>query len=120
VYGGFCATIGIKSLHSIRFHHRIHRQAHLRKTRSAIARRAIHTIAVISIGITKNGDVHNPVLREYYQEKCKSKPKSVALGAVSHKVCNIIFAVLRDNKPFAVRSNEEHIKEYESKVSKLA
>jgi transposase len=90
------------------------------KRGSAIARRAIHTIAVISIGITKNGDVHNPVLREYYQEKCKSKPKSVALGAVSHKVCNIIFAVLRDNKPFAVRSKEEHIKEYESKVSQLA
>jgi transposase len=90
------------------------------KRGSAIARRAIHTIATINIGVTKNGVIHNPVLREYYQQKCKSKPKSVALGAVSHKVCNIIFAVLRDNKPFVVRSKEEHIYEYESKISRFA
>ncbi|SET63149.1 hypothetical protein SAMN04487772_1411, partial [[Clostridium] polysaccharolyticum] len=27
-----------------------------------------------------------------------AKPKLVAMGAVSHKVCNMIFAILRDNK----------------------
>ena len=29
-------------------------------------------------------------------KKCDSKPKLVAMGAVSHKVCNMIFAILRD------------------------
>lgn len=31
-----------------------------------------------------------------------SKPKLVAMGAVSHKVCNMIFAILRDIKPFEI------------------
>ena len=40
--------------------------------------------------------------------KCVSKPKKVALGAVMRKLVNIIFAVLRDRKPFQLRSPEEH------------
>jgi hypothetical protein len=31
-----------------------------------------------------------------------------ALGAVMHKVCNIIFAILRDEKPFSLITPEEH------------
>ena len=42
-------------------------------------------------------NVSSAVLREYYLKKCDSKPKLVAMGAVSHKVCNMIFAILRDN-----------------------
>lgn len=78
------------------------------KRGSPIARRAIHTIALVSIGLTRKGDANNPVLRDYYQEKCKSKLKLVALGAVMHKVCNIIFAVLRDKKEFVITSPEQH------------
>ena len=89
------------------------------KRGSAAARRVIHTIAAVNIRQTKSGPL-NPVLRRYYDEKCKSKPKSAALGAVSHKVCNIIFAVLRDNKPFSLISIDEHIKEYQLKKSELA
>jgi len=85
------------------------------KRGSAIARRAIHTIATASVRQTKSGAI-NPVLRQFYDEKCKSKPKLVALGAVSHKVCNIIFAILRDNKPFSVISKEEHITSYQAKL----
>lgn len=78
------------------------------KRGSPIARRAIHTIALVSIGLTRKGDANNPVLRDYYLEKCKSKLKLVALGAVMHKVCNIIFAVLRDKKEFVITSPEQH------------
>jgi transposase len=67
------------------------------KRGSAVARRAIFTIALVGVGLTSKGIANNPVLREYYLLKCKAKPKLVALGAVMHKVCNIIFAVLRDN-----------------------
>ena len=39
----------------------------------------------------------------------------VAVGAVMHKICNIIFAMLRDNKPFEVVTPEEHCKRYAAK-----
>ena len=66
------------------------------KRGSSIARRVIHTLSLQSISISRNGKAKNPVLREYYLQKCDSKPKLVAMGAVSHKVCNMIFAILRD------------------------
>jgi hypothetical protein len=44
----------------------------------------------------------------------------VALGAVMHKVCNIIFAVLRDNKPFELITPEQHVLNYEPKVIYIA
>ena len=90
------------------------------KRGSAIARRAIHTIATVNIGKSKKGVPHNPVLSAYYHEKCKSKPKMTALGAVMHKVCNIIFAVLRDNKEFAIIPPEEHKRNYQLKTNIVA
>lgn len=30
----------------------------------------------------------------------------------SHKVCNMIFAILRDNKPFEIITPQEHIQQY--------
>ena len=92
-------------------------QIKMSKRGSAVARRAIFTIAVVGIGISRKGVANNPVLRDYYLLKCKSKAKMVALGAVMHKVCNIIFAVLRDDKPFAVISNDEHIRIYQAKLA---
>ena len=82
------------------------------KRGSAIARRVIHVLALQSIGTSRTGEAKNSVLRDYYLEKCKSKPKLVAMGAVSHKVCNIIFAILRDNKPFKIITPQEHIQQY--------
>lgn len=82
------------------------------KRGSAIARRVIHTLTLQSISLSRTGDAKNPVLREYYLKKCESKPKLVAMGAVSHKVCNIIFAMLRDTKPFEIITPQEHIKQY--------
>ena len=85
------------------------------KRGSRLARRVIHMVAVQSIGTTKNGVPKNPVLREFYLKKCQSgKPKMVALGAVSHKICNLIFAVLRDQKPYVLKTPEEHRHSYAS------
>lgn len=84
------------------------------KRGSSIARRAIFTIALVSIGVNRKGDANNPILRDYYLNKCKSKLKMVALGAVMHKVCNIIFALLRDSAPFTFITPEQHIHNYES------
>ena len=52
-------------------------------------------------------------LRKYYELKSVQKPKMVAIGAVMHKVCNVVFAVLRDKKAFELRSPEEHCKQYQ-------
>lgn len=69
-------------------------------------------MAVNNIGISRSGEVKNPVLRSYYDKKCISKPKMIALSAVIHKLCNIIFAILRDNKSFEIISPEQHILSY--------
>ena len=82
------------------------------KRGSPYARRTIYMLALQSISLRMNGEPKNPVLRACYEEKCKSKSKMTALGAVMHKVCNIIFAVLRDEKPFVLITPEEHKAEY--------
>ena len=86
------------------------------KRGSRIARRVLFMMAVQSIGTTRNGISKNPPIRDYYLEKCQAgKPKMVALGAVMGKLCKIIFAVLRDGKPYVIKTREEHYKEYVSK-----
>jgi transposase len=43
----------------------------------------------------------DPSLSIYYQSlKARGKHHLTAIGAVARKMCNIIFAVLRDNKPY--------------------
>jgi transposase len=95
-------------------------QNKMSKRGSAIARRAIFTIALVSVGLKRNGDANNPVLRDYYLTKCRAKPKMVALGAVMHKVCNIIFAILRDEKPFLLTAPDQHIENYLAKCPAVA
>lgn len=53
-------------------------------------------------------------LYEYYQAKAATKPKMVALGAVMHKISNYIFAVLRDEAEFSLRSPEDHRQAYKT------
>ena len=44
----------------------------------------------------------DPVLKAYYEKKrAENKCHKVAISAVVRKLCNIIFAVLRDDKPYA-------------------
>ena len=80
----------------------------LSKRGSRLARRVLHMMALNNIGTTRNGEIKNPVLRSFYDNKCLSKPKMIALSAVIHKLCSIIFAVLRDNKPFEIITPQQH------------
>ena len=44
----------------------------------------------------------DPVLSEYYQSlKVRGKHHLTAVGAVARKLCNIIFVILRENRPYA-------------------
>jgi len=45
----------------------------------------------------------NPILKAFYEQKVKEgKHKMTAIGAVSRKLTGIIFAIMRDNKPFMI------------------
>jgi len=78
------------------------------KRGSRLLRRVLFTIALANIRTKRNKEACNPVLLKFYKQKCQSKPKKVALGAVMHKLICIIFAVLRDRKPYQLRTPEEH------------
>lgn len=78
------------------------------KRGSRLARRILHIVAVQNIRAGRDGKPVNPPLYDFYQRKCEAKPKLVAMGAVSHKLCKIIFAVLRDNQAYVSRTAEEH------------
>lgn len=83
-------------------------EVHMSKRGSRIARRALFAAALACIRKKRNGEAANPYLYEYYQEKASAKPKMVALGAVMHKISNYVFAVLRDEADFVLRSPQEH------------
>ncbi len=85
------------------------------KRGSSFARRVLFTIVLVSIGVA-----NNPVIKDYYEKKKQSKHKMVVLGAVMHKISNIIYAVLRDNKPFILKTPEEHQKAYKQDLSLAA
>ena len=65
-------------------------------------------VAVKSAFKQKNGTYANPVLAEFYEHKCEQKEKKTALCAVMRKLVHIIFAVLRDQKPFELRTPQQH------------
>ena len=88
-------------------------RVHMSKRGSSLARRILHMIAINNLKVDKVTKAPvNPVIYDYYIRKCDSKKKMVAVGAVMHKICNIIFAMLRDNKPFEVITPEEHRERY--------
>ena len=80
------------------------------KRGSRFLRRVLFTSALANIRKKRDGKENNPVLYEYYRKKCLSKPKKVALGAVMRKLVAIIFAIMRDKKPFVLRKPEDHAK----------
>ena len=64
------------------------------KRGSPYLRRAIWNCAVTSAQF-------NPVMMAFYEKKrAQGKNYMVSIGAVSHKLCGAIFAVLRDQKPY--------------------
>jgi len=82
------------------------------KCGSHIARRAIYTIALRCISKTRNGVLINSNIRSYYDAKCVSKAKKVALGHVMHKVVSIMFSVIKNQKPYELITKDEHISRF--------
>lgn len=79
--------------------------------------RAVLNICVHSAVHPRKGrQPANPVLAEYYAMKLVSKPAKVAQCAVMRKMTDIIFAVLRDDKPFELRTPKEHVALMNSKA----
>jgi transposase len=88
-------------------------KVHMSKRGSSLARRVLHMAALNNLKVDKGTKAPvNPVIYNYYTGKCASKKKNVAVGAVMHKICNIIFAMLRDNKPFEIIPPQMHCKQY--------
>lgn len=74
-------------------------KVHMSKRGSSLARRILHMVALNNLKVDKGTKSPvNPVIYDYYTGKCVEKKKNVAVGAVMHKICNIIFAMLRDIK----------------------
>ena len=92
-------------------------EVHMSKRGSRIARRAIFAAALACIRRKRSGEAINPYLHDYYLQKAAAKPKMVALGAVMHKISNYIFAVLRDEAEFCLRSPQEHCQAYRTPAS---
>lgn len=71
-------------------------QNHMSKKGSPYLRLALWQSSITSVRF-------NPILKEYYNLKIKEgKNHMTVIGAVSRKLTGIIFAMLRDNKPFVV------------------
>lgn len=79
------------------------------KRGSPYARAILDICAQSAVHPVKGKEPANPVLAAYYAEKIKTKEPKVAKCAVMRKLVNIIFAVLRDKKPFVLRTPEEHL-----------
>lgn len=92
-------------------------QNKMSKRGSCLLRRVLFIVALANIRTMSNGQKYNQVLYDFYRKKCTNKAKMVALGAVMHKLVFIIFAVLRDKKPFELRRPEEHAKTLNKKVA---
>ena len=87
------------------------------KRGSRLLRRVLFTAALANIRIKANKKAFNPVMLEFYKQKCLNKPKKVALGAVMRKLVCYIFAILRDRKHYELRSPQEHVQILAAKCS---
>lgn len=75
---------------------------HMSKRGSPYLRRALWQAATLAA-------INNPDLKIFFQKKrAEGKPYMNAIGHVTRKLTNIIFAVLRDNKPYYSRIDIEN------------
>lgn len=73
----------------------------LSKRGSPYLRRALWQAAFVASN-------HDPALSQHYQKlRQRGKAHGTALGAVARKLTHIIFAILRDNKPYEPRPHPE-------------
>jgi len=54
----------------------------------------------------------DPILSEHYQSlKSRGKHHLTAIGAVSRKMCNIIFTILKENRPYQATPPKKQLEE---------
>lgn len=64
---------------------------------------AFHRMALAQINVTRDGHPHCPVAYEYYHRKiAEGKSKLCALTCLKRRLCDIVFAMLRDRSPYRV------------------
>lgn len=81
------------------------------KRGSKIARRALYAVALASIRTNQNGKKNNEVILEFYNKKIEgNKAKKIGVIAVTHKLVNYIFAILRNQKSYEIRNPDLHCK----------
>ena len=72
---------------------------HMSKRGSPYLRRALWQASTCAV-------IHDSALKSFFEKKrIEGKPYMNAIGHVTRKMTNIIFAVLRDNKPYYSRDN---------------
>lgn len=90
------------------------------KRGSPYLRKILDTCTHVSAHKGRNQQPANPILAAYYEEKRSVKPANVAQCACIHKMLGYIFSVLRNQKPFELRSPEEHLALMRSKTADIA
>ena len=81
------------------------------KRGSPYLRKALFQAALVA----SNSD---PVLKDYYQKKrAEGKHHKTCIGAVARKMCNIIYSVLKNNKPYEVPKNSTFKIQYKLNVN---
>lgn len=79
------------------------------KRGSKILRRALNMAASRSVSRKIHKEEYvNPFLHDFYDRKCQTKLKMVAMTAVAHKLVYIIYAVIRNNRPFYWSDPDQH------------
>ena len=86
--------------------------SHIRAILDMCTHVAVHPLRTI--------DPINPVLAEYYNKKKESKPPKVAKCAAMRKMVAYIFSVLKHQKPFEIRSPQQHCESIRFTTNKTA
>lgn len=80
------------------------------KRGSPHVRSIVHMLAKSNVYPNRNKEYLNPVMRAYFEKKIAEKPYKVVMCAIMRKMVQVIFAVLRNQKAFELRTPEEHQK----------
>ena len=73
-----------------------------------INRLILHMLAKSNVYPNRNREYLNPIMRTDFEKKIAEKPYKVVMCAIMRKMVQIIFAVLRNQKSFELRTPEEH------------
>lgn len=80
------------------------------KRGSPHVRSILHMLAKSNVYPNRNREYLNPVIRAYFEKKIAEKPYKVVMCVIMRNMVQIIFAVLRNQKSFELRTPEEHQK----------